>query len=41
MRMTTRDGKIVHSRDYTDPIAGARVLGMLPRLIELLSQESE
>ena len=39
--MTIRDGQIVHSRDYTDPIAGARVLGLQPRLIELLSQESE
>ncbi|GAA3649298.1 nuclear transport factor 2 family protein [Nonomuraea antimicrobica] len=39
--MTIRDGKIVHSRDYTNPITGARALGMLPQLIELLSQESE
>jgi hypothetical protein len=38
--MTIRDGKIVHSRDYTNPITGARALGMLPKLIERLSQES-
>ncbi len=37
--MTIRDGKIVYSRDYTDPITGARALGMLPKLVELLSQD--
>jgi ketosteroid isomerase-like protein len=35
--MTIRNGKIVHSRDHTDPINAARALGMLPRLIEALS----
>ena len=31
MVLTFRDGLIAHSRDYTDPIAGARALGRLPR----------
>lgn len=35
--MTIRHGKIVHSKDHTDPINAARALGMLPRLIEALS----
>jgi hypothetical protein len=35
--MTIRDGHIVHSRDYTDPIAGARALGKLPDLLTALS----
>jgi uncharacterized protein len=35
--MTIRDGRIVHSRDYTDPIAGARALGKLPDLLTALS----
>ena len=34
--MTIRDGHIVHSRDYTDPISGARVLGKLPQLLTAL-----
>ena len=38
MVMTIRDGHIVHSRDYSDPIAGARVLGRLPQLIAALSE---
>jgi uncharacterized protein len=33
MVLTIRDGLIVHSRDYTDPIAGARLLGRVPDLI--------
>ena len=32
MVLTFRDGLIVHSRDYTDPVAGARALGRLPEL---------
>ncbi len=39
--MTIRDGKIVHSRDHTNPITAARALDMLPELIESLSRESE
>jgi uncharacterized protein len=34
--MTIRDGQIVHSRDYTDPIAGARALDRLPDLLAAL-----
>ena len=30
MILTVRDGQIVHSRDYTNPITGARLLGKLP-----------
>jgi uncharacterized protein len=37
MVITVRDGHIVHSRDYADPIAGARLLGRLPELISALS----
>jgi ketosteroid isomerase-like protein len=37
MVITVRDGHIVHSRDYTDPIAGARLLGKLPELVAALS----
>jgi uncharacterized protein len=36
MVMTIRDGQIVHSRDYTDPITGARLLGKLPELLAAL-----
>jgi ketosteroid isomerase-like protein len=35
--LTIRDGVIVHSRDYTDPITGARMLGRLPDLIKALA----
>jgi uncharacterized protein len=37
MIITVRDGYIVHSRDYTDPIAGARLLGKLPELLASLA----
>ncbi|MEV6926053.1 nuclear transport factor 2 family protein [Dactylosporangium sp. NPDC051485] len=37
MVMTIRDGRIVHTRDYSDPIAGARALGRLPELVATLS----
>jgi uncharacterized protein len=37
MVITIRGGYIVHSRDYTDPIAGARLLGRLPGLVSALS----
>ena len=39
MVMTIKDGQIVHSRDYSDPIAGARLLGRVPELVAALSQE--
>jgi ketosteroid isomerase-like protein len=32
MVLTFRDGLIAHSRDYTDPVAGARALGRLADL---------
>jgi uncharacterized protein len=31
--MTIRDGRIVHSRDYTDPITAARLAGRLPEIL--------
>jgi uncharacterized protein len=37
MVLTIRDGQIVHSRDYSDPIAGARLLGRLPDLVSALT----
>jgi ketosteroid isomerase-like protein len=37
MVITVRDGQIVHSRDYSDPVAGARLLGRLPELLSALS----
>ena len=37
MIMTIRDGLIVHTRDYTDPIAGARLLGRVPELVAELT----
>jgi ketosteroid isomerase-like protein len=37
MVITVRDGQIVHTRDYTDPIQGARVLGRLPELVAALT----
>jgi uncharacterized protein len=40
MILTVRDGQIVHSRDYGNPIAGARVIGRLPELIAALSAGS-
>jgi uncharacterized protein len=38
MVLTFRDGLIAHSRDYTDPIAGARALGRLPDLAATLTE---
>lgn len=40
MVLTFRDGLIAHSRDYSDPIAGARALGRLPDLAASLAQGS-
>jgi uncharacterized protein len=37
MVITVRDGYIVHSRDYTDPVAAARLLGKVPELIATLT----
>ncbi|MGH3212515.1 MAG: nuclear transport factor 2 family protein [Trebonia sp.] len=38
MVLTFRDGLIAHSRDYADPIGGARALGRLPELAAMLAQ---
>ena len=38
MVMTIRDGLIVHSRDYANPISGAKALGRLPLLIADLQE---
>lgn len=40
MVLTFRDGLIVRSRDYTDPIAGARALGRLPELAARLTADA-
>jgi uncharacterized protein len=37
MILTIRDGQIVHSTDYSNPIAGAQLLGRLPELVAALS----
>jgi ketosteroid isomerase-like protein len=37
MVITIRDGYIVHSRDYSDPIVGLRLLGRLPELVAAIS----
>jgi uncharacterized protein len=37
MILTMRDGQIVHSTDYSNPIAGAQFLGKLPELVAALS----
>jgi ketosteroid isomerase-like protein len=39
MVVRVRDGLIVHSRDYSSPIAGARLLGRLPELIKRLTDD--
>jgi uncharacterized protein len=36
MILTIRDGQIVHSTDYSNPIAGARFIGKVPELIAAL-----
>jgi ketosteroid isomerase-like protein len=38
MVLTFRAGLIAHSRDYTDPVAGARALGRLPELAAALTE---
>jgi ketosteroid isomerase-like protein len=40
MVLTVKNGQIVHSRDYSNPIAGAQVIGRLPELIAALSAGS-
>lgn len=37
MVLTFRDGLIAHSRDYSNPIAGARALNRLPELLAVLT----
>jgi uncharacterized protein len=37
MFMTIQDGLITHTRDYADPITGARILGRLPELLAALA----
>jgi uncharacterized protein len=37
MILTVRDGEIVRSRDYSNPIAGAQLLGKVPELVAALS----
>jgi uncharacterized protein len=37
MILTIRDGQIVHSTDYSNPIARARFIGKVPELIAALS----
>jgi len=39
MVLTVRDGQIVHSRDYSNPVVGARVTGRLPELIAALNAD--
>jgi uncharacterized protein len=39
MVVTVRDGLIVHSRDYSNPIDGARLLGRLPQLVAMLTED--
>ena len=36
MVMTVRDGQIVYSRDYTNPVTAAKLLGRLPELVAAL-----
>lgn len=37
--ITVRDGRIVHSRDYANPVAGAVALGRVPALVAELTRE--
>jgi|ERR1700761_5601855 len=37
MVLTVRDGQIVHSRDYTNPATGAKLLGRVPELVAALT----
>jgi len=38
MILTLRNGQIAYSRDFTDPVAGARVLGRVPQLMAALAE---
>ena len=40
MVLTIRDGQIVHSRDYTNPVTGAKLLGRVPDLVAALTDGS-
>jgi len=37
MVITVKDGQITHSRDYSNPIDGAKLLGKLPELVAALT----
>jgi uncharacterized protein len=39
MVTTVRDGKIVHTRDYSNPMATARLLGRLPDLVKAFESQ--
>ena len=39
MVITVRDGKIVYSRDYSNPLATAQLTGRLPELVEAYQQQ--
>jgi uncharacterized protein len=39
MVLTVRDGQIVHSRDYTNPVTGAKLLGRVPELVAALASD--
>lgn len=39
MVITVRDGKIVHSRDYGNPLTTAAALGRLPELVAVLEAD--
>ena len=41
MVLTFREGLIAHSRDYSNPVAGARALGRLPELAAMLAQDAQ
>ena len=41
MVLTIHDGHITHSRDYTDPIAGARAMGRVPQLLTALAATTD
>ncbi len=41
MVVTVRDGLIVHSRDYTNPLLGAQAMGRLQQLVAAYADESQ
>jgi uncharacterized protein len=40
MVMTIRDGLIVHTRDYSNPVTGAQVVGSLPEFLAALGAQA-